>query len=93
MGVESGVIPALLFKTTSQHGIRPGAWHRSPPDLSALYRDTASTSALEHVGISLLSGFINRGGKDFAAPGFRKYKEKLFFFFGIVYLLMLLVLM
>lgn len=28
-GVESGVIPAL-FKTTSQHGIRPGVWHWSP---------------------------------------------------------------
>lgn len=42
-GVESGVIPAL-FKTTSQHGIRPGVWHQSGRS-SLLYPGTLKRSS------------------------------------------------
>lgn len=61
-GVESGVIPAP-FKTTCQHGIRPGLLRWRPRSSASAVGLTASAAAAQLPGIPLL--FLNRISEDF----------------------------
>lgn len=83
-GVESGVIPAL-FKTTCQHGIRPGLLHWSPrSSLSAVglqpARRTHNTAHWD------FTAGLNRDQKTFIKEG--NFKQT----FGIVFFEFLLLL-
>lgn len=83
-GVESGVIPAL-FKTTCQHGIRPGLLHWSPrSSLSAVglqpARRTHNTAHWDFTAV------LNRDQKTFIKEG--NFKQS----FGILFFEFLLLL-
>lgn len=84
-GVESGVIPAL-FKTTCQHGIRPGLLRWRPRSSASAVGLTASAAAAQLPGIPLL--FLNRISEDFFF--FLTRKETWKQTFGIVILMLLL---
>lgn len=79
-GVESGVIPAL-FKTTCQHGIRPGLLHWSPrSSLSAVGLQPPRRSRWD------FTAGLNRDRETFHKEG--NFKQT----FGIVFLMLLLLL-
>lgn len=79
-GVESGVIPAL-FKTTCQHGIRPGLLHWSPRlSLSAVGLQPPRRSRWD------FTAGLNRDRETFHKEG--NFKQT----FGIVFLMVFLLL-